>query len=143
MSSPIDRARRLARTAHQAEDVAAAELQQANRRLREADDDYRRALERSADLAATPLAPGLRGLLVTSGARAQATLAAERDELLSEAGERRRRWDEARTRTRSMEKLVERAVRQRTERRLAAELAELGDVIAARAALAMTGTAGR
>jgi hypothetical protein len=136
VSGRLERARRLERTARRAEDAAAAELLSANLELRQAEDDYRQVLERTAELTAAPLAPGLRSLLVGSGARAQTARAEERDRLREVAAEHRQRWDAARTRTRSMEKLVERAIRDRDRRRAAAERAEMTDLIAARAASA-------
>lgn len=134
MSARLDRARQLARTAKQREDVAAAELRQAAQEVREAEAACADAATSTAEAADAAGNPAFRAAVLVAGARTRERLTTERDHRRCMVADRRDAWDQARVRTKSMEKLVERAERDLAARRLAAERAELNDVIAGRTA---------
>ena len=134
MSARLERARRLAHRATTAADAAWAEVARANRAVhagRDAVDE----LDAQATVMADPgLSVGLRGLLATASARRRDTLGAELARATEVAGQARATWDEARTRARSFDKLVERIERRERAERDAREQADLLDVIVSRAA---------
>ncbi len=132
MSGRLDRAKRAARIAKQAEDSAQAIAAQSSRRVRETTDAIGELVTGSHELAMVEMPPGLRGLLVDVGARKLSDLDHERGEHSAVADVDRAAWDEARVHARSMDKMVERIelTERRAERR--ADAAELQDMISSR-----------
>jgi hypothetical protein len=133
----IDRRRiaRLVGIAEGEQQRAQAQVQAAAARVRAVDDQRASALSGAASLAANSVPLGLRGHLVSVGARHLHQLADDKSELVDALDEERRALEEATGKVRSLERLGQRldeAERLRTQRRAAADLQDLVGVDAAR-----------
>ena len=92
------------------------------------------SLLRAARLAGEDVPIGLRSHLAGAGARHLVALADEKSELIDEAGVRRAELDEADSKVRSLERLIERLDEADALRRRRAAAADLEDLVAVRAA---------
>lgn len=128
MTNRLDRARQVARAAQHAEDDARIELIEAADQLRRTAQAIEAAIEGAGRLADDEVPAGLRGHLVTVGARNLTVLSADEIEQRGDTERARDGWQQARRRRRSLEKLVERIetdLRQRQERSARAEWQDL------------------
>jgi len=133
MSGRRARVARLAELAAESEERAVARLQQAAHRVAAVDRRRTSALQGASRLAGPDVSLALRAHLAGAGARHLLALADEKGELVVEVDSRRTELDEARTRVRSLVRLVERIDRADDLRRRRAQAAELQDLVAIRA----------
>lgn len=140
MTARRDRVIRLTEMAAENERRAVGRLQEAARRVSAVDRRRTAALEGAARLAGPDVPLGLRGHLSGAGARHLLALADEKGELVVEVDTRRSELDEAMTKLRSLERLVERIERAERDRHRRREAAELQDLVAIRAAKGARGT---
>lgn len=134
MSGRRDRVGRLVALAEDAEQRARARLREVNLGISTIDRRRESALRRADQLADLGLPLQLQTHLTGAGARHLIALADEKNELLDEVDRRRAEHDEALTKVRSLERLVERIDEAEAARRDRFEQAELQDLLAIRAA---------
>lgn len=134
MSARRDRVARVAKIAAETEEQARARWAQATFQVQQLDHQRETALDRAAELANHDLPLGLRSHLTGAGARHLLSLADRKTELVVEAESRRSELQEAVTKVRSLDRLIERLDRKAREERERKEAAELADLVAVRAA---------
>lgn len=136
MTARRDRVARLTELAAENEQRARGRLQEAAHRVSAVDRRRTAALEGAARLAEPDIPLALRGHLSGAGARHLLALADEKGGLVVEVDARRCELEEAMTKVRSLERLVERIDRAADLRRRRREAADLQDLVAIRAARA-------
>lgn len=124
---------RVAKVASEVETEARARWMEADNRVKAVDRKREAALEQAAQLADVDLPLRFRSHLTGAGARHLDSLAGQKAELVNEAAVRQADLQEAVTKVRSLERLIERIDREEQERRLRAAEAELQDLVAVRA----------
>lgn len=124
----------MAKVAAETEEKARARLAEASLRVQHVDHERETALDRAAQLANLDLSLALRSHLTGAGARHLMALTDQKTELAIEVEARRADLQEAVTKVRSLERLVERLDRDAKERASRAEVAELQDLVAIRTA---------
>lgn len=129
-----DRMARIAKIASDTEQLARARWASATREVDLVDRRREQALERAGQLADQSLPLALRGHLAGAGARHLVALAEQKGELVVQAEERQAELQEAVTKMKSLERVVERLDRAAQQERDEQEAAELQDLVAIRAA---------
>lgn len=125
---------RVARIASEAEERARASWAEANQRVMTVDRERETALDNAGRLAAQELPIGLRSHLTGAGARHLMALADQKVDLVTDVEERQAELQEAVTKVKSLERLVERIDDEEAERRKRFDAADLQDMVAIRAA---------
>lgn len=138
MSARRDRMARVTKAAAETEELARARLAEARRQVDGVDRERESALDSAARLAEEDVPLRLRSHLTGAGARLLGTLADRKTGLVEEAESRRAELQEAATRVKSLERLVDRLDAEVLDRRHRSELADLQDLVAIRAARAAT-----
>ncbi len=134
MSGRRDRMVRVAKVASETEAKAKAVWVAADNRVKLIDRRRESALNRAGQLSGHEMPIGLRSHLVGAGARHLVALADEKVELVDEAQVRRAEFEEAVTKLRSLDRLIERLDEAEQQRRQQREAADLQDLVAIRAA---------
>ncbi len=134
MTARRDRIARVAKVAAETEEQARASWAQATFRVQQLDNERETALDRAAELANLELPIAFRSHLTGAGARHLVSLADRKTELVVEAESRREVLQEAVTKVRSLDRLIDRLDQQAREARERREAAELADLVAVRAA---------
>lgn len=120
--------------AAETEEQARARFEEANSRVQQLDNERETALDRAADLANLDIPLAFRSHLTGAGARHLVSLADQKVELVGEAESKRADLQEAATKVRSLDRLIERLDRDARERRERLEASELQDLVAIRSA---------
>ncbi|MEM9652375.1 MAG: hypothetical protein AAGA65_09785 [Actinomycetota bacterium] len=134
MTARRDRMARVAKVAAETEEQARARWAEATRAVNQVDVQRESALDRAANLATLELPLAFRSHLTGAGARYLVSLADQKTELVIEAESRREELQEAVTKVKSLDRLIERLDRQAAEERERRAAAELQDLVAVRAA---------
>lgn len=134
MSARRDRMVRVAKVAAETEEQARARWAQATGHITHVDQQRETALDRAAQLATQDLPLAFRGHLTGVGARYLQSLADRKSELMVEADARRAELQEAVTKVKSLDRLIDRLDRDAQEAQDRRTAAELQDLVAIRAA---------
>ncbi len=138
MTSKRDRLSRVAKIASETEERARARWVVANQEVNTIDRQREGALERAGALANEDIPIGLRTHLTGAGARHLMSLADQKVELVQEADARQAELQEAVTKVKSLERVVERLDRAENQRRDQRTAADLQDLVAIRAVRGLT-----
>lgn len=134
MTARSDRVARVAKIAGENEARAKAVWVEADRRVKQLDRRRETSLARAGQLSDDGVPIRLRGHLVDAGARHLVALAGEKVELVDQARLRRAEFEEAVTKVRSLDRLVERLSEAEQDRRQRRAAADLQDIVAIKAA---------
>lgn len=134
MTARRNRIARVAKLASETEEQARARWAEANQNVNIVDRRRQGALDRAGKLASEEIPLALRSHLTGAGARHLVSLADEKSELLTVAEERQSELQEAVTKLKSLERMVERLDKAEALRRDREETANMQDLVAIRAA---------
>lgn len=137
MTTRRDRIVRVAEVAAETEEQARVRWSEANQKVSAVDRKRETALDRAGRLASEQVPLALRTHLTGAGARHLVALSDEKSQLLTEAEALRFELQEAATRLKSLERLVDRLDTAEADRRDRREAADIQDLVAIRAARAM------